>query len=218
MILCYVAPCAQGMHEVAYTGGLAKPLIAPESALSKLSSEMLYDFVARNYTASRMTVAGSGLMIVRTCSPASHILALALGISQGLPCPRCAAAVLGTHMCSDCAYDDATLMSWTILDSRLLVTAIAGWHLQLRLMLEKIPVVLRLTDVCFFFQSLPLSNIRKIKSMNLRVGCMQQGEVRGFSMHLFEGLPSVEPVPQPPSTYVGGDFRWALRIIHHLLT
>ncbi len=49
------------MHEVAYTGGLARPLIVPESALAGLSAGKLADFVARNYTAPRITLAGAGV-------------------------------------------------------------------------------------------------------------------------------------------------------------
>lgn len=51
----------QGMHEVAYTGGLARPLIAPESALPNLSASALAEFVAANYTAPRITLAGAGM-------------------------------------------------------------------------------------------------------------------------------------------------------------
>ena len=51
----------QGMHEVAYTGGLARPLIVPESALGALSAGKLADFVARNYTAPRIALAGAGV-------------------------------------------------------------------------------------------------------------------------------------------------------------
>lgn len=49
------------MHEVAYTGGLARPLIVPESALGALSAGKLADFVARNYTAPRIALAGAGV-------------------------------------------------------------------------------------------------------------------------------------------------------------
>ena len=56
---------AQGMHEVAYSGGLARPLIAPESALAGLNADALAAFVARNYTPSRMTLAGAGVAQVR---------------------------------------------------------------------------------------------------------------------------------------------------------
>ncbi|CAL8469178.1 g8719 [Coccomyxa elongata] len=51
----------EGMHEVAYTGGLARPLIVPESALGALSAGKLADFVARNYTAPRIALAGAGV-------------------------------------------------------------------------------------------------------------------------------------------------------------
>ena len=49
------------MHEVAYSGGLARPLIAPESALATLSADGLAEFVAANYTAPRIVLAGAGV-------------------------------------------------------------------------------------------------------------------------------------------------------------
>ena len=53
------------MHEVAYSGGLARPLICPESALAGLKADALAEFVARNYTPSRMVLAAAGLKEVR---------------------------------------------------------------------------------------------------------------------------------------------------------
>ena len=49
------------MHEVAYSGGLARPLVAPESALKSLSAEKLAAFVERIYTAPRICLAGAGV-------------------------------------------------------------------------------------------------------------------------------------------------------------
>ncbi len=57
--------CVQGMHEVAFTGGLARPLIAPEDVLKGLSADKLADFVARHYTAPQITLAGAGVTLVR---------------------------------------------------------------------------------------------------------------------------------------------------------
>jgi processing peptidase subunit alpha len=53
------------MHEVAYSGGLARPLVAPESALKSLTADKLGDFVARNYTAPRICLAGAGVSQAR---------------------------------------------------------------------------------------------------------------------------------------------------------
>ena len=54
----------QGLHEVAYTGGLAKPMICPEGALGNLTADRLAEFVQRNYTASRMVLSGAGVQQV----------------------------------------------------------------------------------------------------------------------------------------------------------
>ena len=54
----------QGLHEVAYTGGLSKPMIAPEGALGNLTADRLADFVERNYTPSRMVLSGAGVQQV----------------------------------------------------------------------------------------------------------------------------------------------------------
>lgn len=53
------------MHEVAYSGGLARPLVAPESALKSLTADRLAEFVARNYTAPRVCLAGAGVSQVQ---------------------------------------------------------------------------------------------------------------------------------------------------------
>ncbi len=53
--------CPQGLHEVAYTGGLSQPMIAPEGALGNLTANCLADFVERNYTPKRMVLCGAGV-------------------------------------------------------------------------------------------------------------------------------------------------------------
>ena len=69
----------QGLHEVAYTGGLSKPMIAPEGALGNLTADTLADFVKRNYTPSRMVLSGAGVQQVlfacsHTTSTCLHVL------------------------------------------------------------------------------------------------------------------------------------------------
>lgn len=63
----------QGLHEVAYSGGLARPLIAPESALDGLSADGLAEFVAQNYTAPRIVLSGAGVTQVRASASAAGL-------------------------------------------------------------------------------------------------------------------------------------------------
>lgn len=44
---------------MAYTGGLANPLVAQEGASQRLSAEVIADFIASNYTAGRMVLVGA---------------------------------------------------------------------------------------------------------------------------------------------------------------
>ncbi|KAJ0964708.1 hypothetical protein J5N97_025846 [Dioscorea zingiberensis] len=48
-------------HSAGYSGALANPLIAPESAINRLNSSILEEFIAENYTASRIVLAASGV-------------------------------------------------------------------------------------------------------------------------------------------------------------
>lgn len=50
---------AQGLHSVAYTGGLSNPLVAQEGASHRLSAEVIADFIASNYSAGRMVLVGA---------------------------------------------------------------------------------------------------------------------------------------------------------------
>ncbi|CAD5188342.1 unnamed protein product [Musa acuminata subsp. malaccensis] len=51
----------EAIHSAAYSGALANPLIAPESAINRLNETILEEFVAENYTAPRMVLAASGV-------------------------------------------------------------------------------------------------------------------------------------------------------------
>ncbi|PKI66091.1 hypothetical protein CRG98_013499 [Punica granatum] len=49
------------IHSAGYAGALANPLLAPESAISRLNGTILEEFVAENYTAPRMVLAATGV-------------------------------------------------------------------------------------------------------------------------------------------------------------
>ncbi|XP_068652064.1 mitochondrial-processing peptidase subunit alpha-like [Aristolochia californica] len=51
----------EAIHSTGYSGALANPLLAPESAINRLDGSILEEFVAENYTASRMVLAASGV-------------------------------------------------------------------------------------------------------------------------------------------------------------
>ncbi|KAJ0964681.1 hypothetical protein J5N97_025819 [Dioscorea zingiberensis] len=51
----------EALHSAGYSGALANPLIAPESAINRLNSSILEEFIAENYTASRIVLAASGV-------------------------------------------------------------------------------------------------------------------------------------------------------------
>lgn len=51
----------EALHEVAYTGALARPLLAPPEVLSRLTPEILSTFVAENYAPSRVVLAAAGV-------------------------------------------------------------------------------------------------------------------------------------------------------------
>ncbi|VVB00509.1 unnamed protein product [Arabis nemorensis] len=51
----------EAVHSAGYSGALANPLYAPESALDKLNGELLEEFMMDNFTASRMVLAASGV-------------------------------------------------------------------------------------------------------------------------------------------------------------
>ncbi|PIA64572.1 hypothetical protein AQUCO_00100209v1 [Aquilegia coerulea] len=51
----------EAIHSVGYSGALANPLLAPEAALNRINATVLEEFVAENYTASRMVLAAYGV-------------------------------------------------------------------------------------------------------------------------------------------------------------
>ncbi|KAK6914806.1 Peptidase M16, C-terminal [Dillenia turbinata] len=51
----------EAIHSAGYSGALAKPLLAPQSAVDNLNSSILEEFVAENYTAPRIVLAASGV-------------------------------------------------------------------------------------------------------------------------------------------------------------
>ncbi|XP_031499804.1 mitochondrial-processing peptidase subunit alpha-like isoform X1 [Nymphaea colorata] len=51
----------EAIHSAGYSGALANPLLAPESAINRLNSSILGEFVSENYTAPRMVLAASGV-------------------------------------------------------------------------------------------------------------------------------------------------------------
>ncbi|GLU09977.1 hypothetical protein SLE2022_268110 [Rubroshorea leprosula] len=51
----------EAIHSAGYSGALANPLLAPESAINGLNGTILEEFVAENYTAPRLVLAASGV-------------------------------------------------------------------------------------------------------------------------------------------------------------
>ncbi|KAB1218485.1 Mitochondrial-processing peptidase subunit alpha [Morella rubra] len=51
----------EAIHSAGYSGALANPLMAPESALNRLDGTIMKEFVAENYTAPRLVLAASGV-------------------------------------------------------------------------------------------------------------------------------------------------------------
>ncbi|KAK8545227.1 hypothetical protein V6N12_026065 [Hibiscus sabdariffa] len=64
----------EAIHSAGYSGALANPLLAPESAVNALNSTVLEDFVLENFTASRMVLAASGVEHEELLSVAEPLL------------------------------------------------------------------------------------------------------------------------------------------------
>lgn len=64
----------EAIHFAGYSGAMANPLLAPESAITRLSSQILEEFVAENYTAPRMVLAASGVEHEELLSVAEPLL------------------------------------------------------------------------------------------------------------------------------------------------
>ncbi|KAM7476019.1 hypothetical protein LguiB_023262 [Lonicera macranthoides] len=74
----------EAIHAAGYSGALANPLLAPESALNRLSSTVLEEFVSENYTAPRMVLAASGVEHEELLSIAEPLLS----DIPSVPCPE----------------------------------------------------------------------------------------------------------------------------------
>ncbi|KAL9323071.1 hypothetical protein ACSQ67_011124 [Phaseolus vulgaris] len=64
----------EAVHSAGYSGALAMPLLATESALNRLNGPILEEFVAENFTASRMVLAASGVEHQELLSVAEPLL------------------------------------------------------------------------------------------------------------------------------------------------
>ncbi len=53
--------CLQGLHSVAFTGALGRPLICPEGGIHNMSADTLHEFVSTNFIAPKMVLAGAGV-------------------------------------------------------------------------------------------------------------------------------------------------------------
>ena len=64
----------QGLHSVAFTGGLANPLVAQEGAAHRLTADVIADFIASNYSAERMVLVGAHPIACPVRKPQSLVL------------------------------------------------------------------------------------------------------------------------------------------------
>ncbi|MBA0598592.1 hypothetical protein Gorai_008349, partial [Gossypium raimondii] len=51
----------EAVHSAGYSGALANPLLVPESAIDRLNSDILEEFVTENYKGNRIVLAASGI-------------------------------------------------------------------------------------------------------------------------------------------------------------
>ncbi|XP_012069060.1 mitochondrial-processing peptidase subunit alpha [Jatropha curcas] len=64
----------EAIHSAAYSGALANPLLAPESAVNRLDGFILEEFVSEHYTAPRIVLAASGVEFEELISIAEPLL------------------------------------------------------------------------------------------------------------------------------------------------
>ncbi|KAJ9179264.1 hypothetical protein P3X46_011073 [Hevea brasiliensis] len=64
----------EAIHSAGYSGALANPLLAPESALNRLDGAILEEFVHEHYTAPQMVLAASGVEFEELISVAEPLL------------------------------------------------------------------------------------------------------------------------------------------------
>ncbi|KAL5768707.1 hypothetical protein ACOSP7_015252 [Xanthoceras sorbifolium] len=72
----------EAIHSAGYSGALANPLLAPESAINRLNSTILEEFVSENYTAPRIVLAASGVEHDQLLSVAEPLLSDLPSISR----------------------------------------------------------------------------------------------------------------------------------------
>lgn len=72
----------EALHSAGYSGALANPLLAPESAINRLNSAILEEFVAEHYTAPRMVLAASGVEHEELLSVAESLLSDLSGVPR----------------------------------------------------------------------------------------------------------------------------------------
>jgi processing peptidase subunit alpha len=88
------AALMEALHETAYSGGLGRPLLAPAASLAAMSPDDVAEFVAANYTAPRMVLAGSGVSLEQLAQLAEPLLG-------PLPGGRAAPAVSSPYVGGD---------------------------------------------------------------------------------------------------------------------
>lgn len=64
----------EAIHSAGYSGALANPLLAPESAINRLNDSILEEFVHENFTAPRLVLAASGVEHDQLLSVAEPLL------------------------------------------------------------------------------------------------------------------------------------------------
>ncbi|URE38044.1 mitochondrial-processing peptidase subunit, partial [Musa troglodytarum] len=74
----------EAIHSAGYSGALANPLMASESAINRLNSTILEEFAVENYTAPRMVLAASGVEHEELVSIAEPLLS----DLPNVPCPE----------------------------------------------------------------------------------------------------------------------------------
>lgn len=86
------AALLEAVHEVAFEGGLARPLVAPAPAVAALTPAALADFVGAHYTAPRIVLAGAGVSQSDLAGLAAPMLETVRG---GAPAPAPRSAYVG---------------------------------------------------------------------------------------------------------------------------
>jgi len=81
------AALLEGLHEVAFTGGLARPLVAPAGSVDALTPATLAAFVDAHYAAPRLVLAGAGVSQADLAGLSGPMLATARGGGGGAPAP-----------------------------------------------------------------------------------------------------------------------------------